>query len=113
MCSPVVRGSLESEGRAMAPTRCRPAFARLGWVALAGALCGCAGQRTGAEREILVPRYVLGAFGGTAVDARDICESGRAAQVRTTRRAVDYAVGVLSLGLYVPHRLVLHCEKAR
>ena len=77
-------------------------------------LFGCGAEARGSrERELMVRAYVFGAFGGRAIDVRDVCASGRARTVRLTRTASDYAAATLTLGMYVPHRVRVRCVGAQ
>ncbi len=83
--------------------------------ALAGAalLAGCASRTVAPTvRELTVREYLFGAFGGAAVDIRDLCPSGGAQRLSIERHAGDYMASVLSFGLYLPHRLRVRCAPA-
>jgi hypothetical protein len=64
------------------------------------------------EREILVRTWVFGAFGSRSVDVRDLCGADRARRVEFARRFPDYVAGVVTLGMYVPHRIRVECGGA-
>lgn len=87
---------------------------RLQWLALllswAACSAGCA-QRIAPStvREVSVHEYLFGAFGGSTLDARDLCPSGGVAEFEIRRDAGSYLVSILSLGLYLPHQVRVRC----
>jgi hypothetical protein len=61
---------------------------------------------------VLVRSWVFGAFGSRSVDVRDLCGKADAERVEFERRFSDYLVGVVTLGMYVPHRIRVECGSA-
>jgi hypothetical protein len=55
---------------------------------------------------------VFGAFGSGSVDVRDLCGRARTERVEFGRRFSDYLAGVVTLGVYVPHRIRVECGSA-
>ncbi|MFZ5894077.1 MAG: hypothetical protein ACOY0T_23655 [Myxococcota bacterium] len=99
-------------GRALCAGLLSVTFGRALCVGLvsASSLLGCASARSAGTHEFEVHQYVFGAFGGRALDLRDICENGARTSFVIRRSAGDYLVSVLSVGLYVPHRVHVRCE---
>lgn len=83
---------------------------RLACAALGVVTAACTPPAGLHEREFAVHRYLYGTVGSAGLDVRDVCTSGRASQVRVTRRAADYLLSVATLGIYVPHRVVVRCR---
>lgn len=88
---------------------------RLSWFfgsALAlGLGSGCAQRVAPSTREISVHEYLFGAFGGSALDARDVCPSGEISEFEIRRNASAYVVSIVSLGLYLPHQVRIRCRE--
>jgi hypothetical protein len=72
---------------------------------------GCAQRIAPPLREISVHEYLFGAFGGSALDVRDICPSGEASDFEIRRSASAYALSIVSLGLYLPHQVRVRCRE--
>ncbi|MGC4091355.1 MAG: hypothetical protein QM756_26445 [Polyangiaceae bacterium] len=88
-------------------------FGRLRLTLLAATLltsAGCASNRAGTH-EVNVHEFVFGAFGGRALDVRDVCGDRPTTSLATRRSGLDYLFSVLSLGLYLPHRIQLRCAE--
>jgi hypothetical protein len=73
---------------------------------------GCAQRVAPSTREVSVHEYLFGAFGGAALDARDLCPGGDVSAFEIRRSASAYLVSVLSLGLYLPHQVRVRCRTA-
>jgi hypothetical protein len=82
------------------------------WSCLAlGALsAGCAARPAGVH-EVAVHQYVFGAFGGRAVDVRDVCGNQAVARLAIRRAALDYVLSIATVGIYLPHRVEVQCGK--
>ncbi|HWA71163.1 MAG TPA: hypothetical protein VG937_02455 [Polyangiaceae bacterium] len=75
-----------------------------------GALAtGCAQRLAPGVREVSVHEYLFGAFGGGALDARDLCPSGSVESFEIRRSAGAYLASIASLGLYLPHQVRVRC----
>lgn len=72
---------------------------------------GCAQRVAPSTREISVHEYLFGVFGGSALDARDVCPSGEISEFEIRRSASAYAVSILTLGLYLPHQVRVRCRE--
>jgi hypothetical protein len=55
--------------------------------------------------------FAFGLVGSHAVDVRDVCPSGEATLVRTRQSFATVTLSVVSLGLYTPRQVELHCRK--
>lgn len=71
---------------------------------------GCAQRVAPPTREFSVHEYLFGAFGGATLDARDVCPSGEISEFEVRRDAGAYVASILSLGLYLPHRVRIRCR---
>lgn len=54
--------------------------------------------------------YLFGAFGGAALDMRDLCPKGDVSEFEIRRSASAYVVSVLTLGVYLPHQVRVRCR---
>lgn len=89
-------------------------FRRSALLATAGLLCACGSSAIGpSSREVTVREYLFGAFGGIALDVRDLCPAGNVERVWVHRRPGDYLASVLSFGFYLPHRVRVECGARR
>jgi hypothetical protein len=73
----------------------------------------CAQRATPPIREISVHEYLFGAFGGRALDARDVCPSGVISDFEIRRDASAYLASIASLGIYLPHEVRIRCREER
>jgi hypothetical protein len=55
--------------------------------------------------------FAFGMIGSRGVDVRDVCPSGEATLVRTRQTVATVALSVVSVGLYTPRQMELHCRK--
>jgi hypothetical protein len=55
--------------------------------------------------------FAFGLIGDRAVDVRDVCASGDATLVRTRQSFATVTLSVVSVGLYTPRQIELHCRK--
>ncbi len=55
--------------------------------------------------------FAFGLVGSRAVDVRDVCPSGEATLVRTRQSFATVTLSVVSLGLYTPRQVELHCRE--
>ena len=74
-------------------------------------VAGCAARNATGVHEVSVHQFVFGAFGGRALDLRDVCVGSAAQSFELRRSFSDYVVSVLSLGMYVPHQVRVRCEE--
>lgn len=58
---------------------------------------------------VRVHHFFYGLAGGTGVDVRDVCPSGRASSVEVYRSFSSYVASIMTLGVYFPHDLRLRC----
>jgi hypothetical protein len=72
---------------------------------------GCAQRVAPSVREISVHEYLFGAFGGGALDARDVCPAGAISDFEIRRNAAAYLASIVSLGIYLPHQVRIRCRK--
>jgi hypothetical protein len=77
------------------------------------ALCAtCVGCATISESgNVRVHHYLFGLAGGAAVDVRDVCASGKAESLAIRRGFAEYALSILTLGLYLPHDVRIRCTR--
>ena len=61
-------------------------------------------------REHWVPGYVLGIWGKGELDVRDDCPATGAARVRIGATWSTLLVSVVTLGIYTPHEVIVHCQ---
>jgi hypothetical protein len=54
---------------------------------------------------------LFGVFGGSSLDARDVCPSGEISEFEIRRSAPEYVVSIVSLGLYLPHQVRIRCRE--
>lgn len=87
-------------------------FGRALNVCLAGVvlLAGCSAPTAAGVHEVSVHEFVFGAFGGRGLDLRDVCVSSAPQSFELRRSALDYVLSVVSIGMYVPHRVRVRCE---
>jgi hypothetical protein len=71
----------------------------------------CASARPSGAHEVRVGNYVFGAFGGRGIDVRDLCGSQPARTIEVHREAIDYVVSVVTIGMYLPHRVRVRCAE--
>jgi hypothetical protein len=55
--------------------------------------------------------FAFGLIGTRAVDVRDVCPSREAALVRTQQSFATVSLSIVSLGVYTPREIELHCRK--
>ncbi|HET9931520.1 MAG TPA: hypothetical protein VFQ35_12560 [Polyangiaceae bacterium] len=72
---------------------------------------GCAAPNATGVREVSVHEFVFGAFGGRSLDLRNVCNERPARGFELRRSALDYVLSVVSIGMYVPHRIRVECEE--
>jgi hypothetical protein len=88
---------------------------RLSWFALALSFsafaAGCTERVAPGTHEVSVHEYLFGAFGGGALDARDLCPSGSVEAFEIRRNAGAYFASIASLGLYLPHQVRVRCSQ--
>ena len=58
---------------------------------------------------VRVHHFFLGLAGGTAVDVREVCPSGKASSVEVYRSVSSYVASIVSLGVYFPHDVRMRC----
>jgi hypothetical protein len=58
---------------------------------------------------VRVHHFVFGLAGGTEVDARDVCPSGKVTSVEVYRSFSAYVASIVTLGLYVPYDVRMRC----
>ena len=75
-------------------------------------MLGCAPARPAAEpvREHWVPGYAFGIWGRSELDLRDDCPTTGAARVRIGPTWSTLLVSVLTLGIYTPREVIVHCR---
>jgi hypothetical protein len=61
-------------------------------------------------REHWIPSYVFGIWGKGDLDVRDDCPSSGAARVRIGATWSTLLVSVVTLGMYTPHEVIVHCQ---
>jgi len=76
------------------------------------ALLGCAPARPAAEpvREHWVPGYVFGIWGRDELDVRDDCPTAGAARVHIGATWSTLLVSFVTLGIYTPREVLVHCR---
>jgi hypothetical protein len=88
--------------------------ARSSWPMLSVLLLvvGCTGTPVASAptREHWVPGYVLGIWGKGELDVRDDCPAAGAARVRIGATWATLLVSVVTLGIYTPHEVIVHCR---
>jgi Bor protein len=73
---------------------------------------GCTATRPAAAplREHWVPAYVFGIWGKSELDVRDDCPEVGAARVRIGATWSTFLVSVVTLGIYTPREVIVHCR---
>jgi hypothetical protein len=61
-------------------------------------------------REHWVSAYVFGIWGKAELDVRDDCPTTGAARVRIGATWSTFLVSVLTVGMYTPHEVLVHCR---
>lgn len=75
-------------------------------------LAACSEHPPSGVRAVTVQDYFYGAFGGAAIDLRDVCGDGEAREMSVHRRATDYLLSIATLGVYLPHQIRVRCRAA-
>ncbi|HKY37613.1 MAG TPA: hypothetical protein VJN18_16840 [Polyangiaceae bacterium] len=86
--------------------------ATLPCLALGVMLTGCAAHRSNV-RNVWLPAYVFGAFGGGDLDVRDHCASGVADELSVGSSWATLGVSVATIGIYTPREVRLRCAPQR
>jgi Bor protein len=78
-------------------------------------LAGCAEppHTVAPVREHWAPAYVFGIWGKSELDVRDDCPTTGAARVRVGATWSTVLVSVVTLGLYTPREVIVHCRAER
>jgi hypothetical protein len=63
------------------------------------------------EYRAWVNGFGYGLVGSRALDVRDVCASGGAERVEVRQTAGTVAASALSLGLYTPRQVRIHCRR--
>jgi hypothetical protein len=58
-----------------------------------------------------MPTYLFGTLGNRTLDVADICGGQPAGAVAVYPTAATVALGVLTLGIYTPLEIRVHCSK--
>jgi hypothetical protein len=79
------------------------------------ALVGCAEPPNAVTpvREHWVPAYVFGIWGKSELDVRDDCPTTGAARVRVGATWSTVLVSIVTLGMYTPREVIVHCRAQR
>jgi hypothetical protein len=79
------------------------------------ALAGCAvpPKAVAPVREHWVPAYVFGIWGKNELDVRDDCPVTGAARVRIGATWSTVLVSLVTLGVYTPREVIVHCRAER
>jgi hypothetical protein len=92
-------------------------LARTWWLALLALLVlgGCAEppRAVTPAREHWVPAYVFGIWGKSELDIRDDCPTAGAASVRVGATWSTVLVSLVTLGMYTPREVIVHCRAER
>jgi hypothetical protein len=88
--------------------------ARLSSVCVAFGLFGCAATPSAIAptREHWVPGYVFGIWGKSELDVRDDCPATGASRIRIGATWSTLLVSVVTLGVYTPREVIVHCRVA-
>jgi hypothetical protein len=82
-------------------------------LSLLASVFGCAGSAPAAQaptRNHWLPGYVFGIWGKAELDVRDDCPTAGAARVRVGTTWSTLLVSVVTLGLYTPREVTVHCR---
>ncbi len=60
-----------------------------------------------------LPTYAFGAFGGSELDLRDVCPSGRAEELSIGSTWATLGVSLITLGVYTPREAKVRCKPER
>jgi hypothetical protein len=80
------------------------------WLLLS--VLGCAAHGEAVHR-VWLPTYLFGSIGGGDLDVRDVCPSGRAAELSLGSSFGTLGVSVVTLGIYTPREAKVRCAPAR
>jgi hypothetical protein len=72
--------------------------------------CAVTPPATAPVREHWVPGYVFGIWGKGELDVRDDCPEAGAARVRIGATWSTLLVSLVTIGIYTPHEVIVHCR---